>query len=405
MTAKDLEMMLGLKSPWKLEEVNMDHAARKVVLKVRCAATIWGDPETGVRLHIHSWEKRTWRHLDFWQYETVLEAEVPRVQDPETKETRMVQVPWAEAGSRWTLAFERLAVEVLQCARSIEDGRRLLRLHWESAQRLMDRAVARGLARRETENIRRLGIDEKNFGRGQSFMSILTDIDGRRVLEVVPGASTASAQQLIGTLPPEQQQKVEAVAMDRSPAYVSAVEQNLPQADIVHDPYHLAADLNKAVDTVRRQEHKALQREGDDTLTGTKYLWLSDPHNLSEGRLHSFTHLAQLALKTARAWECKELFKGFYEQPDAVQGRAFFIKWYGRSMRSRLEPVKGVARSFMNSLPRLLTWFKHRISNAAAEGFNSVIQALKSAARGFRNPDHYRVRILFHCGKLNLLPS
>jgi transposase len=405
MTAKDLEMMLGLKAPWKLKEVNMDHAARKVVLKVECEATVWGDPESGQRLHIHSWEKRTWRHLDFWQYETVLEAEVPRVQDPESGQTRMVQVPWAEAGSRWTLAFEALAVEVLRCARSIEDGRRLLRLSWESAQRLMERAVTRGLRRRTTENIRRLGIDEKSFGRGQNFVSILTDIDGRRVLEVVPGASEQSGRQLIETLPAEQREKVAAVAMDRSPAFIAAVEKSLPQADIVHDPYHLAADLNKSVDTVRRQEHKMLQREGDDTLTGTKYLWLSDPQNLSEGRLHSFTHLARLALKTARAWECKELFKGFYEQPDAVQGRAFFMKWYGRSMRSRLAPVQHVARSFLNSLPRLLTWFAHRISNAAAEGFNSVIQALKAAARGFRNYDHYRIRILFHCGKLELQPS
>ena len=111
--------------------------------------------------------------------------------------------------------------------------------------------------------------------------------------------------------------------MDRSPACIAAAAESLPPADIVHDPYHLAADLNKAADTVRRQEHKALQREGDDTLTGTKYRWLSDPPNLSEGRLHSFTHLARLALQTARAWECKELCKGFYEQPDAVQGRAF----------------------------------------------------------------------------------
>jgi transposase len=405
MTEKDLEMMLGLQAPWILAEVQMDHAARKVVLKVRCEDTGWGDPETGKRLHIHSREKRTWRHLDFWQYETLLEAEVPRVQHPQSGKTQMVQVPWAEAGSRWTLAFERLAVEVLQCARSVEDARRLLRLSWETAQRLMERAVSRGLVRREVENIRRLGVDEKSFRKGQSYMSILTDIEGRRVLEVAPGASKESAQALFATLPAQQREKVQAVAMDRSPAYISAVEESLPQAEIVHDAYHLAADLNKAVDTVRRQEHKALQSEGDETLTGTKYLWLSDPHNLSEAKLHSFTSLAQLALKTARAWECKELFKGLYEQPDAVQGRAFFMKWYGRAVRSRLAPVKQVARSFLHSLPRILTWFTHPISNAAAEGFNSVIQALKGAARGFRNEAHYRTRILFHCGKLELLPS
>ena len=116
-------------------------------------------------------------------------------------------------------------------------------------------------------------------------------------------------------------------------------------------------------------------------------------------------HLAQQALRTAKAWQCKELFKGFYEQPDAVQGQAFFHKWYRSAMRTRLDPVKKVAESFLKSLPRILTWFAHPISNAMAEGFNSAIQAIKSAARGFRNAEHYRIRILFHCGKLELMPS
>jgi transposase len=107
-----------------------------------------GGPETGKRLDIHSWEKRSWRHLDFWQYETVLEAEVPRIQDPESGKTQMAQVPWAEAGSRWTLAFEKLAVEVL-----LSDARKLLTMNWEAAHRLMRRAVSRGLARREVEEI------------------------------------------------------------------------------------------------------------------------------------------------------------------------------------------------------------------------------------------------------------
>ena len=231
-----------------------------MVLKVRCEATVWGDPKTGARLHIHSWEKRVWRHLDFWQYETVLEAQVPRVQDPETKRTHMVQVPWAGPGSRWTFAFERLAVEVLRCAASLTDGCKLLRLSWSSAQRLMSQAVERGLERRQMDDICWLGIDEKSFQRGHRYVGVLTDIKGRRVLEVMPGADIPSAQRLLATLSEAQQHKVQAVAMDRSPAFISAVEQSLPHADIVHDAYHLAADLGKVIDKVRRQEHAELSR-------------------------------------------------------------------------------------------------------------------------------------------------
>lgn len=405
MKAEDLEAMLGLRAPWRVAATEIDHEARRVSLKVVCDATEWRDPETGQRLHIHSWEERTWRHLDFWQYETVLQARVPRVLDPRTGKTAMASVPWAQSGMRWTLSFEAIALEVLRAARSVEDACKLLRLHWDSAHKIMERAVERGLAQRKFEALPHLGIDEKSFGRGHNYASVLTDIAGKRVLEVVHGANQEQASALLSSLPELQRAQVQAVAMDRSPAYIAAVTHSLPQALIVHDPFHLSADLNKAVDQVRRQEHRQLLLQGDATLTGTKYLWLRNPLNMSAHQLTSFTSLAQLTLKTSRAWQLKELFSGFYEQHSAAKGADYFECWRRRAQHSRLEPMKKVARSFASSLKGLLNWFAHPISNAMAEGYNSVIQSIKSAARGFRNFAHYRIRILFHLGKLKLSPS
>ncbi|MBP7950573.1 MAG: transposase [Verrucomicrobiales bacterium] len=180
MTAKDLEQMLGLVGPWRVTSLEIDHAARTVRLCVECAATTWADPATGEALHIHGWQERTWRHLDFWQYETILVAKVPRVRNPTSGKTMVVAVPWAAPHSRWTLAFERLALEVLLVARSIEDACQLLRLHWDSAHKILERAVHRGLARREEKPMAHVGIDEKSFGRGHSYATVLSDIDGRR---------------------------------------------------------------------------------------------------------------------------------------------------------------------------------------------------------------------------------
>jgi transposase len=402
MTHKDLETMLGLSAPWKLLSTEINHTTRTAILRVGCETTLWVDPESGRRLHIHSHEERRWRHLDFWQYESVILASVPRVRDPETGTTEMVAVPWAGAGSRWTLAFETLALAVIQASRSLEDARRLLRLSWDSARNIMARAVERGLSRREDDNLPHLGIDEKSFGKGHNFISVLTDIDGRRALEVVQGADKPSALGLLGTLSWEQVAGVQAVAMDRSPTFIAAVSEALPGAAIVHDGYHLSADLNTAVDKVRRQEHRILLSIGDTTLTGTKYHWLTNPLNMEPEKLTAFSRLASLALKTSRAWSIKELFGGFWEQPDAAAGAEFFGNWYARTIRSRLEPMKKLARSFKRSLPFLLTWFAHRISNSTAEGINSVIQLIKAAARGFRNFANYRIAILFRCGKLDL---
>lgn len=173
----------------------------------------------------------------------------------------------------------------------------------------------------------------------------------------------------------------------------------------MHDRFHIAKHLNEAVDQVRRAEHKALRKEGDEQLTGTRYLWLTNEENLSEEQAVSFEALKEANLKTSRAWGIREMFREFFQQKTARQGRAFFKKWYGWASRCQLQPVVKVARRIKEHFEEIVTWFAHRISNAPAEGFNSLIQALKSAARGFRNFENYRTRILFFCGKLPLYPE
>ena len=162
----------------------------------------------------------------------------------------------------------------------------------------------------------------------------------------------------------------------------------VPEAVIVHDRFHISQDQNKALGEVRRAENKRLMEEGDETPKGA-----------------SFERLVKLNLKTARAWELKATFEGFWDPPDAMKGRMFFEKWSQRAPRSKLPQFVGLARSHAASLPRLLNNFTHRITNAMTEGFNSVVQHFKSAERGFRSFASYRARIPFFCGKLDLLPN
>jgi transposase len=338
------------------------------------------------------------------QFETVIKARIPRTTCPEHG-VRNVHIPWAEPHGRFTLLFEAFAIRVLKASSSIEKGRRLLGLGWEAAQRIMNAAVERGLERRDLEEIKHVGIDEKNFGKGHDYVSVMTDIGGGRVLEVVPGRTQEAADSLWKTLSNEQREQVEAVAVDMWAAFVNSAEEHIPQADIVHDRFHIAKHLNEAVDQVRRAEHKALKKEGDERLTGSRYLWLTNEENLSEERAATFDDLKEANLKTSRAWALRELFRDFFEQRSEPQGRAFFQDWYAWASRCRLKPMVRVAKMIKRHLDRIVTWFTHRISNASSEGFNSLIQALKSAARGFRNFENYRTRILFFCGQLNLFPE
>jgi transposase len=338
------------------------------------------------------------------QFETVLVAKTPRTNCPECGVLN-VDLPWAEPHGRFTLMFQAFAIRVLQASASIEQGRKLLGLSWRSAQDIMSVAVGRGLEVRDMDDMAYLGIDEKSFGKGHDYVSVLVDLGGHRVLNVAQGRTQEAADTLWNTLSEEQKDDVQAVAMDMWPAFIASATEHVPAAEIVHDRFHISKHLNEAVDQVRRAEHKALKKAGDERLTGSRYLWLTKEENLSEERAATFEELKHAELKTARAWGISDLFRDFWEQPGEFTARAFFEKWHRWASRSRLQPIVKVGRMLKRHLDRIVTWFKHRISNAMAEGFNSRIQAIKSAARGFRNFENYRIRILFFCGRLDLQPE
>jgi transposase len=337
------------------------------------------------------------------QFETRLTARVPRA-DCRACGIKTSEVTWAGKHSRFTLMFEAFAIQVIRACGNVKNAATLIGLDWDSVHRIMQRAVQRGLERRELELIEYVGIDEKSFRRGHSYVTLLVDLTGSRVLEVVEDRTEEAANGLWNILSEEQKAQIEAVATDMWPAFANSVAANAQEADVVHDRFHLSKHLNEAVDQVRRQEHKQLKQVGDNRLTGSKQLWLFNPENLSEDHWLEFENLKDQELKTSRAWAIKEQFRWLWEYRYEGNARKFFQRWYGWASRSRLKPIVKVAKMFKRHLANILTYFRHRITNAMSEGFNSRIQSIKSQARGFRAFENFRTRILFYCGKLDLLP-
>jgi transposase len=402
---KHYALLLGIGSPWEVKTVDLNLEAKKVEIELGWQ---WGAaakcPECGRECSIHDCApERTWRHLDTMQFMTLIRARTPRADCP-AHGVKTMQVPWAAPQGRFTLLFERFAVEVLLASASVSQACALLGLSWDTAQEIMRRAVQRGLERRQLERLKYLGMDEKSFRRGQSYVTLLTDLEESRVLDVVEERTAEAANQLWDTLSPEQKQGVEAVAVDMWEPFIQTIQTQVPDADIVHDKFHVSKYLGEAVDKVRRQEHKELLAQGDETLKGTRQLWLYNPQNFSPEQAEEFSALKDLHLKVARAWAAKELFSQFWEYQEEGWARRFFKDWFGWVSRSRLKPVVDVAQMLKRHLDNLLTYLKHHITNAVTEGLNSKIQSLKSAARGFRSFRNYRIRILFFCGKLNLYP-
>lgn len=155
---------------------------------------------------------------------------------------------------------------------------------------------------------------------------------------------------------------------------------------------------------VRRGEHRALKRVGDERLTGSKYLWLRRPEDMTEQQRAAFRALQREDLKVGRAWALKERFRTFWEYRYPGAARTFFSRWFWRATHSRLKPMAAVAKLIQRHLPDLLTYLRHRLTNAGLEGVNALIQWVKKTARGFRNAEHFKTAIYFHCGGLDLYP-
>lgn len=398
-------LLLGLDETWDVAEVQLDLKANRVSIAltqrpgVRVAC-----PECNASCSVYDHaDERTWRHLDTMQFETRLTARLPRSHCAKCG-VKLCAAPWAEPHSRFTLLFEALAIQVLQACGSISAAIELLGLNWKTAQTIIDRAVERGLLTRDLSGTTQLGMDEKAQGKGHDYVTVLTDISNRRVLDVTPGRDETAANSAWKCVESVQEQ-ITGVALDMWPAYTKAAAAHAPQAEVVHDRFHLSKHLNEAVNAVRKQEHTALLKQGDEILTGSRQMWLFNHENLSEDDAEYFNLLKELNLKTSRAWGIKELFRQFWECASEQQATTFFQKWYAWAVRCRLAPIIKVAKRFKKHWPRIVSYFRQRITNAMSEGFNSKIQQLKHAARGFKNFPNFRTRILFFCGKLQLLPN
>jgi transposase len=397
--------LLNLTDPWIIRDVELDTDNLRLSISV--------STQKGAKLPCHRCGKpcpkedhrqeRTWRHLDTMQFETLITCRLPRINCPEHG-ILSVDAPWADEYSRFTMLFEKFAIDVLLASKSVQSAKGLLRLSWDQVHELQKRAVARGLARRRDDEVKRVGIDEKSFLKGHSYVSLLTDIEKGRVLEVVPDRTQEVAQALLNTLSQKQKDSIEAVAMDMWPAFMNAAKTVIPGADIVHDKYHVATYLGKAVDAVRKKENGMLLKAGDDSLKGTKYLWLTNPDNWSKESKKTFRELATDEMKVGRAWAIKESFRHFWDYRYLGSANGFFKSWYYWATHSKLKPIISVAKTLKRHLKGILAYLKHHITNAVTEGLNSKIQSIKANARGFRNFQNYRVAILFHCGKLELYP-
>jgi transposase len=371
--------LLGVKKPWKVSRVSLSSAEREVAVWLEHRdGVLFACPECRLPLPVYDHAPtRRWRHLDHGDHVTWLHCRLPRVYCLEHG-VRRARVPWALPEARYTVAFERHAIDVL-LETNVDGGARLLKLSWDEAWHLMERAVARGQQAKKQRVIPYLGVDEKAVARRHQYVTMVCDVDRGTVEYVAENREKASLDAYYASVSAEQLAGIRGVAMDMWEPYIASTLAHVPGArsKIVFDRFHIVQHMNEAVDAVRKQENRLLLQDDIDLLKGTKYLWLCAEENVPEKMDRWFRVLRASSLKTARAWAIKEALRELWTYRRKGWAEQYWKRWYFWATHARLQPVRKVARMIHRHLDNVLTYFDHRITNAVSEGLNSKIQTIK----------------------------
>jgi transposase len=301
------------------------------------------------------------------------------------------------------MLFECLVIRWLQ-ETSVSAVARLMSLDWDTAHGIMIRAVDRGLVRREELAPKDITIDETSEKKGHNYLTVVSE--GSRVLYVAEGRDQSAIDGFWPTLANGAVDQIRSVSVDLWEAFSASVRAHVPDADakLCLDKFHVAGYFGDALNDVRKQEHRELMSNGDESLKGTKFDWLRSSGNLDNRSRRSFMEIARSSLKTARAWAIKETARGLWEYlyiGAATKAWKQLLRWM---KLSRLQPMIDLAQSLSKHIQMILNAVRLQANSGCAEGNNSRIQKIKKIACGFRNSENFKYAIYFKLGGLDLFP-
>lgn len=398
------QMALGLTPPWQVSDAQFDPNTKRLDIRIDFPrGSTFTCPKCGqTGIKAYDTQEKSWRHLNFFQHDAYLTARVPRTECNDCG-ILLVDVPWARPGGSFTLLFEAMILTLAK-AMPVKTISEFVNEHDTRLWRILHHYVDEARDKADYSDIRNVGMDETSRKRGHNYVSLFVDLDTPKVLFATEGKDASTVERFKQDLTDHNgnPEAIEEMCSDMSPSFISGVEKFFPNAHLTFDKFHIMKVINEAVDEVRRQEQKDRPE-----LFRTRYIWLKNFENLNPSQTETLDELTvkKLNLKTSRAYHIKLNFQELFKQP-AEYAETYLKKWYFWATHSRLEPIKEAAYTIKRHWDGVLQWFHSGVNNGILEGINSVIQAAKARARGYRTTRNIVTIIYLIAGKLNFgLPT
>jgi transposase len=397
------KIALNLEHPWYITLIDFSAEGKQLDIHV--------DFESGSKFpcakcgksscDVHDTIERTWRHLNFFQFKTYIHCRVPRT-ECEDCGVKQVKVPWARKGSGFTLLMDSLIVLMAQHM-TVTAIAEMVDEHDTRIWRVLEHYVLEARSQEDFSKVKSVGVDETSRAKGHKYVSVFIDLDKSKVVHVCEGkdASTIESFKTDLELHKGSSKNINNFCCDMSPAFISGIENTFPNASITFDKFHVMKIMNDAIDRVRREE-----QSNNAMLKNTRYVWLKNPENLTIKQNETFRSLKDLRLKTLRAYNIKLALRDFWNYKNSISAEDHLKRWYFWATHSRLNPVIDCAKTVKQHWNGITNYIKTKIDNGILEGTNSLIQAAKDSARGFRSTKNFIITIYLRTGKLEFnLPT
>ena len=410
---------LGLQAPWVVQDVKLDTAKRRIDFEIACQGAALACPACGAGGQpVHDRLHRSWRHLDFFQFEAWLHCDVPRVACANCAKTTQLPVPWARPGSGFTAAFEALALALCR-ELPVRQAAALLRCADKQLWRRIEIYVAQARELEDFTGVHIVGIDETSLKRGQDYITVVHDLQAKRLLFATQGRDHQTVLEFAADLKAHggDPAQVRHACMDMSAAYGKGVALALPAAQISYDRFHVISMVIEAMDQVRRAEiahdgpavRSALGTDDRKTLRQLMWGMRRNPASWSRRQINAMHWLQRSGLKSARAWRLKMALREVYararEHNSAELAATDLRAWLSWARRCRLEPIKKLAATLNERFDAVVRGMLDHRSNAFVEAMNGLLQQAKRAARGFRTSANFIAIAYLRMSKLKHLPA
>ena len=398
------EMMFGISEPLYIANIETKHAEREMHIYVDFRkGSRFLCPKCGCEGNpVNNTEAKVWRTLDMHHYKSWIHFRTPYISCTSGKcGTPLWTPPWSNAGSKFTIHFEAFVIQLVHSGMPVSEVAALVGgVHDTQLWRFINAYVAKEYENKDYSDSTRLSFDETSNKKGHKYFLIVTDLDKRKVINVGIGKDTAAFNAVITELKKHglQPEKVKEVSIDMSAAFIKGVKENLPNAQITFDKFHIIKPLNEALDKIRKQESVS-----GDGLKNKRWCLLKNYNNLTTTQKEDLPLIIKQYPKLGRAYRMVQVFKDIFRYSTTRKDAENRVKkWLDWAVRSRLEPIKKFARTVKSHWEGFMRYFDSRITNGLAEGFNSIIQNIKRTARGYKNTDYFITMIYLRLADLKL---